>query len=300
MEKLKKIWLNGHLIDWENAQIHILTHTLHYGSGVFEGIRCYKTAKGPAVFRLKDHIERLFYSAVVLEMDIPFSQQQIEEAVLQTIKANELEECYIRPIVFFGDKMGLNPKGAPLHIAIAVWPWGAYLGGKETVDVKISKYIRMHPGSADIKAKMCGYYANSVLASLEAHKENFDEALFLDYEGFVAEGPGENIFFVEQGKLLTPKSDNILAGITRNSILKIANDLGIETKEEKISPERAKLASEAFFTGTAAEVCPIGKIDDVLIGQAKVGEITSQIKKVFEQVITGNNDAYLSWLTFLK
>lgn len=300
MQKLKKIWIDGRLVDWQDAQIHILTHTLHYGGGVFEGIRCYKTAKGPAVFRLKEHIERLLYSASVLEMVVPFSQEQIEQAVLQIIKVNEVEECYIRPIIFFGDKMGLNPKGAPLHIAIAAWPWEAYLGGKEAVSVKISKYMRMHPSSADIKAKICGYYANSILASLEAHKENFDEALFLDYEGLVAEGPGENIFFVEQGKIITPTSDNILAGITRDSVLKIANDLGIEAKEEKISPERAKLADEAFFTGTAVEVCPIGKIDEALIGQGKPGEITKLIKKVFEQVVRGNSHAYLSWLTFVK
>lgn len=300
MQKLKKIWLDGQLIDWPDAQVHILTHTLHYGGGVFEGIRCYKTAKGPAVFRLREHIERLFYSASVLEMALPFSQKQIEQAILQTIKTNEVEECYVRPLIFFGDKMGLNPQGAPLHIAIAAWPWEAYLGGKSAVSVKISKYMRMHPSSADIKAKICGYYANSILASLEAHKENFDEALFLDYEGLVAEGPGENIFFVEQGKLLTPASDNILAGITRDSVLKIAQDLGITTSQEKISPQRAKSADEAFFTGTAVEVCPIGKIDQAVIGQGRPGEITKSIKKVFEQVVRGNNEAYLSWLTFVK
>ncbi|MEK9153400.1 MAG: branched-chain amino acid transaminase [Patescibacteria group bacterium] len=300
MQKLKKIWLDGQLVDWADAQTHILTHTLHYGGGVFEGIRCYKTATGPAIFRLKEHIERLFYSASVLQMAVPFSQEQIEQAVLQIIKVNEVEECYVRPLIFFGDKMGLNPMGAPLHIAIAAWPWEAYLGGKEAVSVKISKYMRMHPSSADIKAKICGYYANSILASLEAHKNNFDEALFLDYENLVAEGPGENIFFVEQGKLLTPTSDNILAGITRESVLQIAKDLGLSTSEEKISPERAKLADEAFFTGTAVEVCPIGKIDEAIIGQGKPGEITRRVKKVFEQVVRGNNNAYLSWLTFIE
>lgn len=300
MQQLKKIWLDGRLVDWQDAQIHILTHTLHYGSGVFEGIRCYKTNKGPAVFRLKEHIERLFYSASVLEMALPFSKEQIEQAVLQTIKVNEIEECYVRPLIFFGDKMGLNPKGAPLHIAIAVWPWEAYLGGKEAVSVKISKYMRMHPGSANIKAKICGYYANSILASLEAHKENFDEALFLDYEGSVAEGPGENIFFVEQGKILTPAGDNILAGITRESVLKIARDLGITTSQEKISPQRAKLADEAFFTGTAVEVRPIGKIDEALISKGKPGEITKLIKRVFEQAVRGDKDNYLFWLTFIK
>jgi len=300
MQKLKKIWLDGRLVDWADAQTHILTHTLHYGGGVFEGIRCYKTNQGPAVFRLKEHIERLFYSASVLEMALPFSKEQIKQTVLQVIKINEVEECYIRPLIFFGDKMGLNPQGAPLHIAIVAWPWEAYLGDKPAVNVKISKYMRMHPDSADIKAKICGYYANSILASLEAHKENFDEALFLDYSGMVAEGPGENVFFAEQGKIITPASDNILAGITRESVLQIAQDLGLATSEEKISPERAKLANEAFFTGTAVEVRPIGKIDEALIGQGKPGEITLRIKKVFEQIVKGNNDAYLPWLTFVK
>lgn len=300
MQKLKKIWLDGQLVDWADAQTHILTHTLHYGGGVFEGIRCYKTATGPAIFRLKEHIERLFYSASVLQMAVPFSQEQIEQAVLQIIKVNEVEECYVRPLIFFGDKMGLNPQGAPLHIAIAAWPWEAYLGDKSAVSVKISKYMRMHPRSADIKAKICGYYANSILASLEAHKKGFDEALFLDYQGSVAEGPGENIFFVEQGKIITPTSDNILAGITRDSVLRIAQDFGLTTSQEEISPERAKSVDEAFFTGTAVEVCPIGKIDQAVIGQGQPGKITLRIKNVFEQVVRGNNQTYLSWLTFVK
>ncbi|MEK9153107.1 MAG: branched-chain-amino-acid transaminase, partial [Patescibacteria group bacterium] len=238
--------------------------------------------------------------ASVLQMAVPFSQEQIEQAVLQIIKVNEVEECYVRPLIFFGDKMGLNPQGAPLHIAIAAWPWEAYLGDKSAVSVKISKYMRMHPRSADIKAKICGYYANSILASLEAHKKGFDEALFLDYQGSVAEGPGENIFFVEQGKIITPTSDNILAGITRDSVLRIAQDFGLTTSQEEISPERAKSVDEAFFTGTAVEVCPIGKIDQAVIGQGQPGKITLRIKNVFEQVVRGNNQTYLSWLTFVK
>ncbi|MDD5750526.1 MAG: branched-chain amino acid transaminase [Candidatus Pacebacteria bacterium] len=298
MEQSEKIWLDGRLVDWSQAQTHILTHTLHYGGGVFEGIRCYKTAKGPAVFRLKEHIERLFYSASVLEMDVPFSKQQIEEAVARTIKANGLEECYVRPIIFFGDKMGLNPIGAPLHVAIAAWPWGAYLGGKEAVDVKISKYIRMHPGSADVKAKICGYYANSILASLEAHKGNYDEAIFLDHEGFVAEGPGENVFMVKKGGLVTPSAENILAGITRDAVIKIAQEMGIAVEERKISKEELKSAEEAFFSGTAVEICPIGRIDETVINQGRVGEITKKIKENFEKIVRGNTPS--DWLTFVR
>lgn len=299
MEEVKKIWFNGKLIDWGKAKIHILTHTLHYGGGAFEGIRTYQTEKGPAVFRLKDHIKRLFYSAKVLRMKIPFSQKEIENAVLKLIKINKVSECYIRPIAFYGyGKMGLNPTGSPVNLAIALWPWEKYLGEKP-VKVKVSSYIRIHPKSTVADAKICGHYANSILATLEAHKLGFDEALFLDYEGFVAEGPGENIFMVKDKKLFTPSKGSILPGITRDTVLKIANDLGIKAKEKKIGLDELKNADEAFFVGTAAEITPIAKIDNTLINNGKIGEITQKIKNFYQRIIHGQEKKYLHWLTFL-
>jgi len=301
MEELKKIWLDGKLVDWRNANTHILTHSLHYGGGVFEGIRAYETKSGPAVFRLKDHIRRLFYSASCLEIEIPFSEEEIENAVLETIKVNDLKGCYIRPIVFLGyGKMGLYPKGAPVNVAIAAWPWDAYLGGKETVDAKISKFIRIHPNSTVADAKICGHYVNSIFASLEAKKAGFDEAIFLDFEGNIAEGPGENIFIVKDGNIFTPSMGSILPGITRNSVLKIASDLGLPVEEKKITPEEVKAADEVFFTGTAVEICPIGRIDDKIINGGKTGEITGTIKNVFMKIIHGEEERYSNWLTLVR
>lgn len=299
MEELKKIWLNGKFVDWQEAKTHILTHTLHYGGGVFEGIRAYETKKGTAVFRLSEHIERFFYSASCLGMEIPFLPEEIKKAILETIKVNKVKECYIRPIAFFGyGKMGLDPKGAPVNVAIALWPWGAYLG-KEITKVKISKFIRVHPLSTIPDAKLSGNYLNSILATLEAKKEGFDEALLLDWQGFVAEGPGENIFMVKEKKLYTPAKGTILPGITRASIIEIARDLGIKVKEKKITPKELKSANEAFFCGTAVEICPIGKIDDVLINRGKIGKITKRIKEVFTKVVRGEKKEYLKWLTFV-
>ena len=300
MEEVEKIWFNGKFVDWKEAKIHILTHTLHYGGGVFEGIRAYKTERGPAVFRLKDHIKRLFYSAKALEMEIPFSLEEIERAILELIKINKIEECYIRPIVIFGyGKMGLNLKEAPVSVAITLWPWEKYLGEKP-IKVKVSRYIRIHPKSTVATAKICGHYVNSILASLEAQKSGFDEALFLDFEGFVAEGPGENIFIVKDKKLFTPLAGSILPGITRDSILKVAKNLNIETQEKKISLKEIKRADEAFFTGTAVEICPIGKIDDILINNGKIGEITKQIKDLYQRIIRGKEKKYLNWLQFIQ
>lgn len=297
MEKLKKIWVDGELVDWDKANIHLLTHTLHYGGGVFEGIRAYKTKNGPAVFRLQEHVDRLFYSASVMEMEIPFSKEEIKQAILETIRVNEIEECYIRPIVFFGyEKIGLNPTGSPINTAIAVWPWGAYLG-KEVVSVKISKYIRPHPKSTVTDAKICGSYANSILASLEIKKAGFDEALLLDYRGLVAEGPGENIFMIKEGKLLTPSLGAILGGITRDSVMQIAKDLNILVEEKEISVEELKSADEAFFSGTAAEICAIGKIDDVVINKGEMGTVTKKIKEVYIKAIHGELEKYSKWLT---
>jgi len=301
MKTTKKIWLNGNFVNWEDAQIHILTHTLHYGSGIFEGIRAYKTERGSAVFRLKDHIKRLFYSAKILEMKIPFSLNEIQQAILKLIKINKIEECYIRPISFFGyGKMGLSPKGAPVNLAIALWPWENYLGDKP-IKVGISKYIRIHPQSTVVDAKICGHYVNSILASLETQKQNVQEVLLLDANGYVAEAPGANIFIVKNKKLLTPPLGSIFPGITRDSILKIAKDLNIKTEEKKLSLKDVKSADEAFFTGTATEVCPIGWIDNVMIiKDEKTGEITKKLKHFYDKVIHGKERKYFKWLNFIE
>jgi branched-chain amino acid aminotransferase len=299
MNKTKYIWLNGKFIKWEQAKIHILTHALHYGSGVFEGIRCYRTQKGPAIFRLKEHIDRLFNSAKWLKIKIPFSKGEIKKAIINLIKLNELQECYIRPIVFYGyGKMGLNPKGAKVDCAIIVWPWGKYL--KEKVKAKISKFIRLHPQSVISSAKICGYYVNSIFASFDAEKEKFDEAILLDYRGFVAEGPGENIFIVRNKKLLTPKLLSILPGITRDSIIKIAKDMKIKVIEKDISVKELKDCDEAFFTGTAAEITPIFQIDNKIINRGEIGAITKILKEKFYEIVYGEDKKYEKWLTYVK
>jgi len=298
MEKSKKIWLDGKFIDWSKAKIHVLTHTLHYGSGVFEGIRAYRTDRGPAVFRLNAHLKRFFYSAKCLGMIIPFSQLKLKEAILDLIRINKTNECYIRPIAFYGyRKMGLNPKGAPIRVAIANWPWKTYLG-ENPVKIIISKFIRLHPKSVVSDAKVCGYYINSIFASLEAEKQKADEALLLDYQGTLAEGPGENIFLVKNKKLYTPTKVSILPGITRDTVFKIAQDLKMPVKEKKIKVKEIKSADEAFFAGTATEICPIGKVDKILINKGKIGPITKIIREKYQRIIHGKEKKYLSWLTF--
>jgi branched-chain amino acid aminotransferase len=299
MEKTKYIWFNGKFLRWQQAKIHILTHALHYGSGVFEGIRCYKTKNGPAVFRLKEHIDRLFNSAKFLEMKIPFSKKEVQKVIVELIKLNKIEECYIRPIVFYGyGKMGLNPKGANIDCAVILWPWGKYL--KDKVKVKISKFIRLHPKSVISTAKVCGYYVNSIFATFDAEKDGFDESILLDYRGFVAEGPGENIFIVKNKKLLTPKLGSILPGITRDSIIKIAKDLKIKVIEKDISVKELKNCDEAFFTGTAAEITPIYQIDEKIINKGEIGEITKILQEKFYQIVHGEDKKYKNWLTYVK
>ncbi|MGC8981458.1 MAG: branched-chain amino acid transaminase [Minisyncoccia bacterium] len=299
MEKTKFIWMNGKFVKWEDAKIHILSHALHYGSGVFEGIRCYKTNRGPAIFRLNEHIDRLFNSAKFLKIKIPFNKNQIKKAIIELIKINKVDECYIRPIVFYGyGKMGLNPKGAEINCAIAIWPWGKYL--KDKVKVKISKFIRLHPKSIISEAKICGYYVNSIFASLDAKDSNFDEALLLDYRGYIAEGPGENIFIVKNKIICTPKLGNILPGITRDSIIRIAKDLKFKVIEKDISIKELKNCDEAFFTGTAAEVTPIFKIDNKLINRGEIGEITKILKEKFHKIVYGEEPKYKNWLTYVR
>jgi branched-chain amino acid aminotransferase len=299
MEKVEKIWMNGSFVDWKEANVHILSHALHYGTGVFEGIRFYKTSKGSAVFRLTDHVKRLFSSGKVLGLIPSHSQSEIEKAIQDTIKVNKIEHGYIRPILFYGyGKMGLNPEGADISLAIAVWMWGKYLG-KEKVKVSVSKYIRIHPDSTNTHAKITGHYVNSILSNMEATKKGYDEALLLDYNGDIAEGPGENIFMVEKGMILTPPGNNILPGITRSSIMEIASELGLETKEETISYKRLIMADELFFTGTAAEITPIYKIDDWVIGNGEIGLVTRRLMEKFSNIVTGQDSKYEKWLTYV-
>ncbi|MCK5471850.1 branched-chain amino acid transaminase [Candidatus Gracilibacteria bacterium] len=296
----EKIWMNGRMIDWQNANVHVLSHALHYGSGVFEGVRFYETSKGSAIFRLKEHTARLFYSAKSLAMKVPFSQKEISAAICKTVRVNKISSGYIRPLAFFDyGKMGLNPIGAPVSVVIACWPWGSYLGGKP-IRVKTSKLIRLHPDSVVADAKVCGHYINSILASLEIKKAKFDEALFLDHRGFVAEGPGENIFFLKKGVLHTPKLGSILAGITRDSIVEIAKDFGIPTKEGNYRLKDLYSAEELFFTGTAAEVQPIGSLDSKKIGDGRVGLITAKLRETYLAAVAGKIPKYKKWLTLVK
>ncbi|MBI2453270.1 branched-chain amino acid transaminase [Candidatus Peregrinibacteria bacterium] len=296
METVQYIWMDGELIPWDKAQIHVLTHSLHYGSAVFEGLRFYKTDQGPAVFRLTDHLKRLFYSASILKMNMPFSLEQLKDAIHLLIRENAISDGYIRPIAYFGyGKMGLNPLGAPPCIAIALWPWGAYLG-TDMVKVKISSYIRIHPKSLITDAKISGHYVNSILPSLEAHESGFDEAILLDFEGNVAEGPGENVFVVKNGRLFTPQTGNILPGITRDSVFVIAKDMGIPVEEKNISVSDLKNADELFFTGTACEVTGIEAIDDNVIGDGTIFKITTKIRRTFLDAVKGKLEKYRSWL----
>jgi len=293
--------MDGKFVNWDKATVHILTHTLHYGLGVFEGIRCYETKRGPAIFRLDEHIERLFKSAHIFLIEIPYLMEKIRKAIIKTVRMNKLKECYIRPIVYIGyGSMGLYPKNNPIKVSIAVWPWGAYLGDKglaEGIRIKTSSFIRNHVNSSMARGKVCGYYINSQLAKKEAISCGYDEALLLDTEGYVSEGSGENIFITRKGKVKTTPLTSILEGITRNSIIEIAKDEGIEVEEERFTRDELYIADEAFFTGTAAEVTPIREADGRIIGDGKPGKITKRLQSIFFDVVRGRNKKYEAWLT---
>ena len=301
LDKTEKIWMDGKFVDWDNATVHVLSHSLHYGLGVFEGIRCYKTKKGPAIFKLKEHVKRLFGSAHIFLLEIPFSESEIEEAIIKTIKVNKVRECYIRPLVYIGSgAMGVYPKSNPIGVSIAVWPWGAYLGEEgitRGIRIKVSSFIRGHVNSSLTRGKVCGYYVNSQLAKKEAISCGYDEAMLLDTEGYVSEGSGENIFIVRNGILKTTPLTSILEGITRNSIITIAGDEGIGVVEERFSRDELYIAEEAFFTGTAAEVTPIREADGRVIGNGGRGEITERLQSIFFNIVKGKNRRYESWLT---
>ncbi|KKP37604.1 MAG: hypothetical protein UR27_C0004G0017 [Candidatus Peregrinibacteria bacterium GW2011_GWA2_33_10] len=294
--QLGKIWMNGIMMDQEDARVSVITHGLHYGSAVFEGIRFYETPDGSAIFRAVEHMERLFYSAKAIEMEMKINLEKWMEGCKKVVSENNLKSGYIRPIAFYADgKMGLNPRGAGENYVIAAWPWGSYLG-EEAIKVKISEYIRLHPKSTIADAKISGHYVNSILASQEIHKLGYNEALFLDYEGNVAEGPGENIFITKDKKIYTPPKGNILAGITRDSVIKIAKDSGYEVIEKKISVQELFDADEAFFTGTAAEITQIASIDENIY---KSHDITLKLKEKFKEIVGGQNKNYLTWLTYI-
>jgi branched-chain amino acid aminotransferase len=302
--KTAKIWMDGKLVDWDHATVHVLTHTLHYGLGVFEGIRCYFTRQGPAIFRLDEHVKRLINSARIFLMDIPYSHQELSEAIIKTVQANRMKECYIRPLVYIGyGSMGLYPKDNPVNVSIAVWPWGAYLGDeglKNGIRVKTSSFIRNHVNANMTRGKVCGYYVNSQLAKKEAIACGYDEALLLDTEGYIAEGSGENIFIVRNGILKTTPLTSILEGITRDSIIEIAKDEGMEIREERFTRDEVYIADEAFFSGTAAEITPIRELDGRVIGRGKPGRITGKLQSIFFDIVKGKNKKYKSWLTPVK
>ena len=305
ISETKYIWFNGKFVEWNEAKIHVLTHTLHYGSGVFEGIRCYKTPKGPAIFRLRDHIERLFRSAKAIKIEIPYTVDILSDAVAETVKVNNLDECYIRPIVFRGyGEMGLNPLGSPVEVVIAVWPWGAYLGEeslKRGVKVKLSPYTRIPKKAFPPNVKATGIYVNSILAKIDAVMDGYDEALMLDENGFIAEGPGENIFIVKNEVLYTPPDDStILLGITRDSIIKIAENLGYKVEKVNIDKDMLYNADEAFFTGTATEVAPICEVDGRRIGDGKPGKLTIKLQQEYLKIVRGGNLDYEFWLTYVN
>jgi branched-chain amino acid aminotransferase len=303
IQKTEKIWMDGEFVNWDMAQVHVLTHSLHYGLGVFEGIRCYETELGPAVFRLKEHVKRLFSSARIFLIEIPFSEKDIEEAIIETIRINRMKECYIRPLVYIGyGSMGVHPKDNPVKVSVAVWNWGAYLGEegiKSGIRIKVSSYIRNNVNAQMTRAKVCGYYVNSQLAKKEALSCGYDEALLLDTEGYVSEGSGENIFIVRDGILKTTPLTTILQGITRDSIKEIARNEGIQVMEERFTRDEVYIADEAFFTGTAAEVTPIREVDGRTIGDGRPGRVTTKFQSIFFDVVKGRNKHYHSWLTHI-
>jgi|TARA_Y100001951_G_C11295819_1_gene275537 branched-chain amino acid aminotransferase len=295
------IWFDGKLVPWREAQIHVLTHSLHYGLSVFEGERAYKTDKGPAIFRLKEHTDRLFNSAHIYRMNMPYTREQIMDACCEVVRANNLDSCYIRPIAFYGsEKMGVSPKGAVTHVAIAAWPWGAYLGEEglqKGIRVKTSSYARHHVNVTMARAKFAATYANSILANTEAVQDGYDEALLLDVDGFVAEGAGENVFVIKDGCIYEPEIASALVGITRSTIISLAREMGMEVKSKRLTRDDIYIADECFFTGTAAEVTPVRELDNRTIGAGTRGPITEELQKRYFDVVYGRNEKYEHWLT---
>ncbi|TAM52084.1 MAG: branched-chain amino acid transaminase [Burkholderiaceae bacterium] len=296
-----KIWMDGEMVDWRDAKIHVLTHTLHYGCGAFEGVRAYDTVGGTAIFRLEEHTERLLNSCKILRMKVPFGKEALMEAQKAVVRENELESCYLRPLTWIGDKkLGVSPKGNDIHVMVAAWAWGAYLGEDgmtRGIRVKTSSYTRHHVNITMTQAKAVSNYTNSILANTEATDDGYDEALLLDASGFVSEGSGENVFIVKDGVVYTPDlSAGALNGITRNTTLHICKDLGLEVVQKRITRDEVYIADEAFFTGTAAEVTPIRELDRIEIGSGSRGPITGKIQSAFFDIVNGRNPKYTHWL----
>lgn len=296
-----KIWKDGQLVDWRDATVHVLTHSLHYGMAVFEGVRAYKTDKGPAIFRLREHTQRLLNSAKIFQMQVPYDLETLIDAQIQVVRENKLESCYMRPLIWIGsEKMGIAARDNTIHVAIAAWPWGAYLGEDglaKGIRVKTSSFSRHHVNVSMVRAKASGYYINSILANQEALTDGYDEALLLDTDGYVSEGSGENVFIVKNGKIYTPDLASCLDGITRDAVLTMARDNGIEVIEKRITRDEVYCCDEAFFTGTAAEITPIRELDNRTIGEGKRGPITEKIQTLFFQVVAGKSSKYQEWLT---
>lgn len=297
------IWYDGRLVRWREATTHVLTHTLHYGMGVFEGVRAYKTDRGTAIFRLREHTDRLFRSAHILGMKLPFDKETISQAQLAAVRENGLDAAYIRPMAFYGaEAMGISAKNLSVHVIVAAWKWGAYLGQEaleKGIRVKTSSFARHHVNITMCKAKANGNYMNSILAHKEAEQDGYDEALLLDVDGFVAEGSGENIFIVRNGKLYTPDLTSALEGITRDTIIQLAAEIGVPVIEKRITRDEVYSADEAFFTGTAAEVTPIRELDNRTIGEGRRGPITTQLQTLFFDCVTGRHPKRQEWLTYV-
>lgn len=305
MKEAKSIWMDGKLVAWKDANVHILTHTLHYGNGVFEGTRAYKTDKGMAIFRLKEHTKRLLNSAKIVAIDVPYSQEELEKAQIELLRDNAFENnAYLRPLIYLGyGVMGVYHRNAPVRAAIAAWEWGAYLGDdglEKGIRIKTSSLVRNSAKSLFGKAKACGNYLNSQMAKFEAIECGYEEALLLDDSGMIAEGSGECFFIVRNGVLVTPPSDSVLESITQDSIITIAQDLGIKVERRNITRDEVYIADEAFFTGTAAEVTPIRELDSRVIGSGKRGEITYKLQNAFFDVVYGRNPKYAHWLTYIN
>ncbi len=296
----QKIWMDGEFVNWDDASVHVLTHSLHYGLAAFEGIRCYQGESGSAIFRLQEHVDRLFESAHIMLMDVPFSNKEVLNAIIETVRVNDLKSCYIRPIVYVGyGEMGLYPGNNPIQVSIAAWPWGAYLGEEALqngIRAKISSFTRHHVNVSMTRAKVAGYYVNSILAKWEAKKSGYEESILLDPEGYVAEGTGENVFIVSKGILKTTPLTSILDGITRNSIIQLAKDKGIPILEERFTRDAMYVADEIFLTGTAAEITPVRELDDRMIGTGKPGPITNTLQKSFFNIVQSKDPAYANWL----
>lgn len=301
MERTEHIWLDGQFVPWEAATVHVLSHTLHYGLGAFEGVRCYEGATGSGIFRLREHTDRLFDSAHIVGMDIPFTREEINAACIETVRRNGLKSCYIRPLVFLGDgEMGLGALTNPVRVAVVVWPWGSYLGDegvRHGIRVKTSSFQRFAVNALMTKAKVVGHYVNSILASREVRRSGYDEALMLDADGFVAECSGENIFIVKNGRVKTSPLTSVLPGITRDTVMTLLEDQGVAWREDRFTRDEVYIADEAFLTGTAAEITPIRELDDRRIGSGQPGPVTTALQAAYAAAVRGETPRYRSWFT---